>query len=119
MKCKVKIGETDCFGEFKRESYGFLLNYLFGNDPCRLQYDGYTLIHEKRGEIPVRAEFCEGRSTKCVIGDGALTGEVDIETRSVLVRDDGKMIIVSVDSLFGGEPKFVEMEIEIGESSHD
>ena len=111
MKSKVKIAGKHILGEFARTPNGFDLNYNFGDDRCKLLYDGRTLTHEKGGEIPVKIDFREGEKTKCSIGDGSLFGSVDVVTRSLSVEERGGEIAVSVDYLLGEDATKIDISV--------
>lgn len=70
-------------GVFSLTGEGCKVKYSLDGDECVLTVNGNAVTQERRGEQNVFITFERGKTTRCTIGSGGLSGGYDIFTRNI------------------------------------
>lgn len=93
VKCRINIvssgdGWNDsvtAYGTICEKGDSLRLDYPIAGDECTLKVENKIVTQERRGSQYFYLTFTENETTKCIIGEGALSGSYDIYTHSIKI----------------------------------
>ena len=107
-------GWKSCVSAVGEVSFGkeLCVKYSLDGDECEFITDGRTAVQRRRGVQNILITFICGRSTRCVLGRGDLTGSYAVYTKKLkLVRGEEGFSLL-LEYLSGNEKEKIKLNFK-------